>query len=248
MSRMNGISSDLPPDKDNGDCQGRVVNVVVEVIIEAKTRSDGEKGGSQEDKNGAVSHEDKKDEDSHKDEGLQAVKKKEGSKWFAENKSFEGVEIVLKPEELGKEIKATTDEEGKALFENVPKGDYKVVAKRRGFKFEEFERLPHAADLGLVGAGDAQVTSGSAAAEEERAEEQRHKDNDEATKKVRYKLFPRYCVFAHCNICPSKLGHFVGSHFHFYPLKGGVQMEAKGNDTAQLPYQDHCQRQSWSPA
>ena len=154
MSRMNGISSDLPPDKDNGDCQGRVVNVVVEVIIEAKTRSDGEKGGSLEDKNGAVSHEDKKDEDSHKDEGLQAVKKKEGSKWFAENKSFEGVEIVLKPEELGKEIKATTDEEGKALFENVPKGDYKVVAKRRGFKFEEFERLPHAADLGLAGAGD----------------------------------------------------------------------------------------------
>ena len=44
---MNGTSSDLPPDKENGDCQGRVVNVVVEVIIEAKTRSDGEKGGSQ---------------------------------------------------------------------------------------------------------------------------------------------------------------------------------------------------------
>ena len=191
---MNGTSSDLPPDKDNVDCQGRVVNVVVEVIIEAKTRSEGKKGGSQEDKNGAVSHEDKNDED---------------SKWFAENKSFEGVEIVLKPEELGKEIKATTDEEGKALFENVPKGDYKVVAKRRGFKFEEFERLPHAADLGLAGAGDAQVTSGSAAAEEERAEEQRHKDNDEATKKVRYNLFPRYCVFANCNICPSELGHFV---------------------------------------
>ena len=238
---MNGTSSDLPPDKENGDCQGRVVNVVVEVIIEAKTRSDGEKGGSKEDKNGAVSHEDKKDEDSHKDEGLQAVKKKEGSKWFAENKSFEGVEIVLKPEELGKEIKATTDEEGKALFENVPKGDYKVVAKRRGFKFEKFERLPHAADPGV--AGDAQVTSGSAAAEEER-----QTDNDEAAKKVRNNLFPRYCVFAHCNICPSKLGHFVGSHFHFYPLKGGVQMEAKGDGTAQLPYQDHCQRQSWSPA
>ena len=209
---MNGTSSDLPPDKDNVDCQGRVVNVVVEVIIEAKTRSEGKKGGSQEDKNGAVSHEDKKDEDSHGDEkveGLQAVEKDDASKWFAENKSFEGVEIVLKPEELGKEIKATTDEEGKALFENVPKGDYKVVAKRRGFKFEEFERLPHAADLGLAGAGDAQVTSGSAAAEEERLEEQRHKDNDEATKKVRYKLFPRYCVFAHCNICPSELGHFV---------------------------------------
>ena len=239
MSRMNGISSDLPPDKDNDDCQGRVVNVVVEVIIEAKTRSDGEKGGSQKDKNGAVSHEDKKDKDSHRDEGLQAAEKEEGSKWFAENKSFEGVEIVLKPEELGKEIKATTDKEGKALFENVPKGDYKVVAKRRGFKFEEFEMLPHGADPGLAGAGDAQVTSGSAAAEEER-----HKDNDEATKKVRYNLFPRYCVFAHCNICPSKLGHFVGSHFHFYPLKGGVQMEAKGDGTAQLPYQDHCQRQS----
>ena len=246
MSRMNGISSDLPPDKDNGDCQGRVVNVVVEVIIEAKTRSDGEKGGSQKDKNGAVSHEDKKDKDSHRDEGLQAAEKEEGSKWFAENKSFEGVEIVLKPEELGKEIKATTDEEGKALFENVPKGDYKVVAKRRGFKFEKFERLPHGADPGL--ARDAQVTSGSAAAEEESPEEQRQKDNDEAAKKVRYNLFPQYCVFAHCNICPSKLGHFVGSHFHFYPLKGGVQMEAKGNGTAQLPYQDHCQRQSWSPA
>ena len=67
------------------------MNVVVEVIIEAKTRSEGKKGGSQEDKNGAVSHEDKNDED---------------SKCFAENKSFEGVEIVLKPEELGKEIKA----------------------------------------------------------------------------------------------------------------------------------------------
>ena len=194
---MNGISSDLPPDKDNGDCQGRVVNVVVEVIIEAKTRSDGEKGGSQEDKNGAVSHEDKKDEDSHGDEkveDLPTAEKEEGSKWFAENKSFEGVEIVLKPEELGKEIKETTDEEGKALFENVPKGDYKVVAKRRGFKFEKFERLPHGADPGL--AEDAQVTSGSAAAEEERPEEQRHKDNDEATKKVRCNLFSailRFC-------------------------------------------------------
>ena len=246
MSRMNGISSDLAPDKENGDCQGRVVNVVVEVIIEAKTRSDGEKGGSQEDKNGAVSHEDKKDEDSHGDEkveGLHAVEKDDASKWFAENKSFEGVEIVLKPEGLGKEIKETTDKEGKALFENVPKGDYKVVAKRRGFKFEKFERLPHAADLGLAGAGDAQVTSGSAAAEEER-----QTDNDGAAKKVWYNLFPRYCVFAHCNICPSKLGHFVGSHFHFYRLKGGVQMEAKGNGTAQLPYQDHCRRQSWSPA
>ena len=234
MSRMNGISSDLPPDKENGDCQGRVVNVVVEVIIEAKTRSDGEKGGSQKDKNGAVSHEDKKDKDSHRDEGLQAAEKEEGSKWFAENKSFEGVEIVLKPEELGKEIKATTDEEGKALFKNVQKGNYKVVAKRRGFKFEKFERLPHGADPGL--ARDAQVTSGSAAAEEESPEEQRQKDNDEAAKKVRYNLLPRYCAFAHCYICPSKLGHFVGSHFHFYPLKGGVQMEAKGNGNAQLPY------------
>ena len=51
--------------------------------------------------------------------------------------AFGDVEITLTPVELGKDHHEVTNKEGKAIFWDVPAGEYVVTAKKDGFKFQQ---------------------------------------------------------------------------------------------------------------
>ena len=54
-----------------------------------------------------------------------------------EDSAFQDVEIFLTPVELGRDHNEVTNKEGKAIFWDVPAGEYVVTAKKDGFKFQQ---------------------------------------------------------------------------------------------------------------
>ena len=74
-----------------------------------------------------------------------------------EDSAFQDVEIFLTPVELGKDHNEVTNKEGKAIFWDVPAGEYVVTAKKDGFKFqqiaitkEELRPSRHASENGHI--------------------------------------------------------------------------------------------------
>ena len=70
-------------------------------------------------------------------EVIEAQARVEDSQERNEDPAFEDVEITLTPVELGKDYQRTTNKEGKAIFQDVPIGEYVVTAKKDGFKFQQ---------------------------------------------------------------------------------------------------------------
>ena len=70
-------------------------------------------------------------------EVIEAQARAEDTQARNEDSGFEDVEITLTPVELGKDHHEVTNKEGKAIFWDVPAGEYTVTAKKDGFKFQQ---------------------------------------------------------------------------------------------------------------
>ena len=70
-------------------------------------------------------------------EVIEAQARAEDTQARNEDSAFEDVEITLTPVELGKDHHEVTNKEGKAIFWDVPAGEYVVAAKKDGFKFQQ---------------------------------------------------------------------------------------------------------------
>lgn len=70
-------------------------------------------------------------------EVIEAQARAEDTQARNEDSAFEDVEITLTPVELGRDHHEVTNKEGKAIFWDVPAGEYVVTAKKDGFKFQQ---------------------------------------------------------------------------------------------------------------
>ena len=70
-------------------------------------------------------------------EVIEAQGRAEDTQAKNEDSAFGDVEIMLTPVQLGKDHHEVTNKEGKAIFWDVPAGEYVVTAKKDGFKFQQ---------------------------------------------------------------------------------------------------------------